>query len=258
MTCKEKRPHIIRRKTLYAILFAAVMLVASDVQGQRRRGRGNQVFRAYPSFGATASQMRGDELRGFKKWGVTAGVGAMLALSNDDMWKASVEANFSQRGAYNNTHDPYRLLGFTMNYVDIPLTIHFTDPYGGITIGLGLVYSRLVQPPHGTILYTPNYFIPDTSDMTFKKNDFSAAMDLRFPIWRGLTINFRWQHSLLPVKQNWGFTEYPTNAPNNPEKWTNNCYNSSISVRLLYVFGEGNRKHRHNSPSPNKKRKRRR
>lgn len=241
------------------IVIIMMFLLANDIQAQRRRGRGHQVFRAYPAFGATASQMRGDELRGFKKWGISAGVGTMLSLSDDDKWQMSVEADFAQRGAQNNTSDPYRLLGFTMNYVDIPVTIHFTDPYGGITVGLGLVYSRLVQQPHGTMYYTPNYFVPDTSDMSFNKNDFAAALDVRFPIWRGLTFNFRYQHSLIPVKNNWGFTGYPSTSSDNFDTWTNNCYNSSISMRLLYVFGDNNHngKHRHNKPSPNKKKKRR-
>ena len=225
----------------HSILFLILIVLLGDLQAQHHRSRGRQIFRAYPAIGATTSQMRGDELRGFKKWGLSAGVGASLSLSRDDSWTMSVEADFTQRGAKNLTHTPYRLLGFTMNYVDIPLTLHFTDPYGGITIGLGLAYSRLVQQPHGLIQYSPNSFVPDTTDMSFNKNDFSAALDFRFPIWRGLTFNFRFQHSLLPVKNNWGFTSYD----NGENKWTNNCYNSSISVRLLYVFGEGNSRKKH-------------
>lgn len=240
------------------ILFLALLVVGEEVHAQRGRSRGRQVFKAYPAFGATGSQIRGDELRGYNKWGITAGVGAMLSLDRDNMWNASIEADFSQRGAQNKTHEPYRLVEFTMNYVDIPLTIHFTDPYGGITLGLGLVYSRLVQQPHGIMYYTPNSFIPDTSDMSFLKNDFSAALDVRFPIWRGLTLNFRLQHSLLPIKKNWGFTSYPTSALDKPEHWTNNCYNNSISFRLLYVFGEnGHKKHIPNKSQAKKNKKRR-
>ena len=113
----------------YPILFLiTILLIVSDLQAQRGRNRGRQVFKAYPAFGTTGAQLEGDELRGFKKWGITAGVGAMLSLDRDNMWHASIEADFSQRGAQNKTHDPYRLLDFTMNYVDRPLTIHFTDP----------------------------------------------------------------------------------------------------------------------------------
>ena len=211
-------------------------LLTVQAEGQRRYTR--QVIHAYPTVGATVSQMRGDELRGFDKWGFSAGVGAQVDLWDDDRWHLSIEADFSQRGAYNNTSTPYALFQFTMNYVDIPLTAHYTDPYGGVTFGLGLVYSRLVQQPHGLMVYRENYFVPDTSDMSFLKNDLSAALDIRIPVWRGLTLNFRYQHSLFPVKRDWGFWGYRNEGDRDPQSWSNNCYNSSISLRVLYLFGD--------------------
>ncbi|MBQ9588411.1 MAG: outer membrane beta-barrel protein [Bacteroidales bacterium] len=225
-----------KKTTLLFILL--LVLLAHSAEAQRRGRRNAQAFRAYPSIGATASQIRGDELRGFKHWGLTAGVGAEVDLADEGRWKLSVEADFAQRGVSNNTTDPYGIIEFNLNYVDIPLTLHFTDPYGGITLGVGLVYGRLVQQPHGILIFSPNYFMPDTSDMTFLKNDFSAAIDLRFPIWRGLTFNLRWQHSLFPVKREWSFTEHFSAAPDDFKTWSNDCYNSSVSIRLLYVFGQ--------------------
>lgn len=221
------------------------------VHGQR--GQSRQVIRAYPVVGATASQIRGDELRGFRKWGFTAGVGSVVDLSSDAKWQMSLEADFSQRGAFNNTHEPYSLFEFTLNYVDIPLSVHFTDPYGGMTFGLGLVYSRLVQQPHGLIIYQPGYFEPDTSDMSFLKNDLSAALDIRFPIWRGLTFNFRYQLSLLPVKRNWSFSGYHHDGDKTPTTWQNNLYNSSLSIRVLYVFGDDRYYKKHNKHNIKKK-----
>lgn len=242
--------------TRHARLLAALFLTAllpplADLQAQRRH---KQVFRAYPVVGATASQIRGDELRGFKKWGVTAGVGTMLSLDDKGRWDISIEADFSQRGSFNNTTDPYSLFDFTLNYVDIPVAVHFTDPWGGITIGAGLTYSRLVQQPHGQIRYTPTYFVPDTSDMSFLKNDFAAVLDLRFPIWKGLTFNLRFQHSILPIKESWKFTEYNPLFSGGSDSWSNALYNSSVSIRIMYVFGEQKHYNKYNK----KKRYRRR
>ncbi len=248
---KNITPH--RQRLLAILLLVVTLLSANDLQAQRRRNR--SIFHAYPVVGATASQMRGDELRGFKKWGFTAGVGSTLSISDNDNWKLSLEADFSQRGAFNNTNDPYSLYDFTLNYVDIPLTLHFTDPIGGITIGAGLVYSRLVQQPHGEVVYLPNYFVPDDSDMSFLKNDFAAAIDLRFPIWKGLTFNLRYQHSLIPIKKQWSFTEYGQMFSGGSDTWSNDIYNSSVSVRIMYVFGE--QKH-YNKYNRKKKYKRRR
>lgn len=242
------------RTTLIILLLSAIYLNNNNLYAQYRRNR--QVIKAYPAFGATASQIRGDELRGFDKWGFSAGVGAMVALTSDGMWQMSVETDYSQRGAFNNTHDPYSLINFTLNYVDIPIGIHFTDPYGGMCVGAGFVYSRLVNQPHGLLIYNPLYFEPDTSDMEFLKNDFSFAVDLRFAVWKGLTLNLRWQHSILPVKKNWHFTEHLSTVEGDVNTWANNCYNSSVTMRILYVFGET--QHKKYAPRKNNSKKKRR
>lgn len=221
-------------------IFFAILLLAVSVQAYAQRRHNDQIIHAYPAIGFSASQIEGDELKGFKKMGVTAGVGAMVDLGRDDMWKMSVEAKFSQRGASNNTGDPYSIYDFTLNYVDIPAMLHFKDPYGGMVIGLGLSYGRLVRQPHGLLKYDPNSFAPDTSDFTFLHNDLAFVGDIRFDVWKGLKLNIRYQYSILPVKRNWAFTKHITSLET--ETWTNDCYNSSVEVRLLYVFGdEGNK-----------------
>ena len=236
------------------------LLLTTTAQGQRHRGSrySRQVIRAFPVLGATASQMRGDELRGFKKWGFTAGVGAEVSLGREELWALTVEADFSQRGAANRTYDPYVLLDMTLNYVDIPLMVHFTDPYGGITIGAGLSYSRLVQQPHGTILYRPNVFIPDTSDLTFLRNDLCFALDARFPLWKSLYLDVRWQHSLFPVKHAWKFTEYHSETEGGIEQKEHEVYNSSLSLRLLYKFGDDKRTSHKKAPLKKNSKNRRR
>lgn len=247
------------KKKLIILFLIFLTMLPAGVMAQRSHKRG-QVIRAYPQFGFTASQIRGDELRGFKKFGITAGVGAEVDIS--ERFKFSLEADFSQRGIQNKIFDPYGIINFTMNYVDIPLTLHFTDPYGGITLGAGLVYGRLVQQPHGLLIYNANYFMPDTSDMSFLKNDLCAAIDLRFAVWQGLTINLRWQHSIIPVKRDWMFTEHFSSAPNDFKTWSNNCYNSSVSVRILYILGSDQYKSKYHKtrykPHRSKKNKRRR
>lgn len=235
---------------LAAALSLCLLLSAPVLQAQRRHGSQQQRINAYLTTGATFSQIEGDELKGFDKCGFTGGVGALTSLSSDNLFWLSVETDFSQRGAYNNTGDPYSLRDFTLNYVDIPLMFHFVDPYGGLMMGLGLDYSRLVQQPHGEIRYSPSYFVPDTSNMAFLRNDVALVGDVRFTIWEHLKLNVRMQYSLIPIKKGWNFTEY--HHADVPTQWANNCYNSSISVRLIWLFGDQpkprlvNRKH---SPS---------
>lgn len=208
------------------VLLIMIVMLVVPTRGQR--------IRAYVLGGATASQIEGDELKGFKKWGVEAGVGALANLDNDGKWQLGVEMDFAQRGAFNNSGDPYNMK-LTLNYVDVPLTVYFHDPVGGIMVGAGLVYGRLVQQPHDEMKYNPEYFIPDTTDMSFLKNDLAAAVELRFAIWRGLNISIRYQYSFIPIKRDWGFTEFEGSRA---EGHRNNCYNSSAAIRLLWQFGD--------------------
>lgn len=196
-------------------------------------GAHGQHINAYAFSGLVGSQIEGDELKGFAHWNYTGGVGAYANLSDDGMWGFSVEAGYSCRGVYNNkftSDNPYNIK-LHLQYVDIPATVFFRDPYGGLRIGLGMVYSRLVAQPHGTVHFNPNYFVPDSSDMTFLKNDLAPAVEFRFTVWNNLKASIRYQYSIIPVKRNWRFSD-------SENTWTRDCYNSSLSFRLLWQFGE--------------------
>lgn len=195
-----------------------------------------QFINAYVTGGAITSQIEGDELKGFNRWWFTGGVGAFVRFDQEGTWSMSVEADYAGRGVYNNLHTSQNLYNIDMvlHYVDIPVTVFFKDPFGGLRIGLGPVYGRLVQQPHDTIQCRPSYFFPDTTDMAFLKNDMSLAGELRFTIWNNLQLSVRYQHSLFPVKKGWTFTE-------GEHKWQNDCYNQSVMFRLIWQFGEPER-----------------
>ena len=212
------------KRSLFFLLLLASF--SGCLQAQRIHG--------FVSSGLTLSQVEGDELKGFRKWGYTGGVGAISSLDRNASWALSVEALFSQRGSYNASGDPYSV-DLPLNYVDVPLLVHFRDPWGGILVGLGLCYSRLVQQPHSRGLYNPNYFMPDTTDMSFLRDDLTILADLRFAVWRSLWFNIRWQYSIIAVKRDWGFTEYKGDG-STVKHWTNDCYNNSLAFRLLWVF----------------------
>ena len=215
------------KKTL---IILALLLSAVAVQAQRIHG--------FVSSGITLSQIEGDELKSYSKWGYSGGVGAIAGFDRYETWNMSLEALFTQRGSYNGSGDPYSL-ALRLDYVDIPLMVHYRDPWGGMLLGLGLCYSRLVQQPSGKMRYDPTYFFPDTNDMAFLNNDLQAVVDIRFPVWRGLWFNIRWNYSLLAVKRDWEFTEFRgTNPDGSPRAitWKNNCYNNSLTFRLIWQF----------------------
>lgn len=191
-----------------------------------------QRIHAFVSSGVTIAQIEGDELKGFTQVGYIGGVGALSSISSNNRWGLSLEALYSQRGCYNNSSDPYNV-SIHLNYIDIPLLLHYQDPYGGMLIGAGLCYGRLVQQPHGILKYNSEYFYPDTTDMTFLSNDLSVMADFRFTVWRGLQFNVRWQYSLMPIKREWSFYE---KIHGRWENWENDCYNHSLAFRLIWQF----------------------
>ena len=191
-----------------------------------------QRIHAYVTSGVALSQIEGDELKGFRKAGFTGGIGALASISESNRWGISTEVLFTQRGAYNRSVNPYRA-DIQLNYIDIPLLFHYQDPYGGMLFGAGITYGRLVVQPSGDILYNPNSMVPDTSDMTFLKNDLCATLDFRFTVWKGLQMNLRWQYSIMAIKRQWHFDIYRQG------RWLahdNDCYNNVISLRLIYQF----------------------
>jgi len=199
-----------------------------------------QRIRAFLSAGAATSQVEGDELKGFDHWGLHGGVGAWIGLDERDRWAFSVEADYSCRGISSShyTSQSFYNINMDLHYVDIPVTFFFHDPYGGLRLGAGLVYSRLVSQPNGYVEFLPKYFVPDTSDMKFLKNDLAAALEARIDVWKGLQLGVRYQHSLIPVKKDWHFWM-------EGNEWANNCFNSSLTVRLTWMFGYDDRPSSH-------------
>lgn len=219
-----------------------MLLAITSLQAQR--------IHAYANAGTIASQIEGDELKGFSHWSFTGGIGAIANLDDQDRWALTVETDYSCRGVFNRkfNSENYYNINLNLHYVDIPLTLFFHDPYGGLRIGVGFIYSRLVSQPHGRIDYRPTYFIPDTADMKFLKNDIAPAIEFRFNIWRGLQFSARYQYSLFPVKKDWHFQKKETGV-DEMTVWSNDCYNSSLLFRLIWQFDD-------DTYSSNKKRRR--
>lgn len=223
------------KKRINHIILCLLLLPCGRALAQKPNNDGGAI-RAYLSAGATFSQIEGDMLKGYKKLGFGAGIGAITPISTTGRWHLSIEMGYAERGVRERSRDiltQYRIKGMTMGYIDIPLMIHFTDPYGGVMVGAGLCYGVLVRKPHGTIQYSPTYVVPDTSNMGFERNDIAATLGLRFPIWKQhLWLHMRWQYSLMPVKRDWIFREYRTT--DDYTEYHNDCYNNSITLRLIW------------------------
>lgn len=226
------------RKIAYTILFCAFICVANN-------NAMAQFFKGFVSAGGNVAQIDGDEVYGFKKVGFTAGIGAMIPFNADkpnEGLAASLEINYATRGAKEVKYaDPFKYEA-KLDYIDIPLMLHWIDKTGGITLGAGFQYGRLVRS-------SENWVLPDTAilgmerplitNAKFLKNDWAVVADLRFTLWQRFKLDVRYQYSLVPIRKDFEFSNsYNVESYNEYKTWKRNFYNTCISVKLIYVINE--------------------
>ncbi len=190
----------------------------------------SQIFKAELISGLNITQVEGDEVYGFKKWGSNVGLGVIIPFSKNKKWQLSTEILYVQKGAqerksYTDTFPEawkYRLF---IDYLEVPLIIHLEDRETW-TFGLGASWSRMVNVKE----YINGKRIEETNLVSnpFKKDDFNAIFDLRFRIWKRLNFNFRYAYSITPIRK----VYYPKIDT------TRKMYNNILTFRLIYLINE--------------------
>ena len=195
------------------LLFLLAVLSLSFAEAQNVKG--------ILIFGMNTTQIDGDEIAGYKHWGLNGGVGGMLALTEDSPWNIGMEVLFSQKGSKEKY--AYEV---TLPYAEVPLLLHFEDRQGGFTFGTGLSYGRLIKDVEAE---HSNYL---DSTTRFLKDELAIVADIRFKVWKQLKFNIRFQYSLMPIRKDWKFTDIAGKS------WTRDAYNNALTFRLLWVFNE--------------------
>lgn len=216
------RHHLHKILPIYFVLFLFIVVSQKSY---------SQAFQGAIAVGTNLTQVDGDEVFGFKKFGLNASAIAIMPFK--DKWSISLEAAFSQKGAYQKY--PREMLAdkslpyynLSLNYAEIPLMLHFTDK-GFLTFGLGFSYGRLVGVKEiewgeqtALTLYSGDY----------DRSDYNIIFDVRAPIYKRLYFNFRYAYSLAKIR-----TRKYTNLAG--DEWERDQYNNIITVRLLYVFND--------------------
>ena len=157
-------------------------------------------------------------------------------------FQVSMEINYSQRGAKESTAgDPF-IYKASLDYVDIPVMVHFIDKRGGITLGLGLQYSRLIHSSESWTL--PDTLIrgmdrPTLIKADFLKNDLAIVADFRFTIWQKFKLDVRYQYSLLPIRKDFEFNNsYTPEDRTNYRTWLRSFKNNWLSFKIIYMINE--------------------
>ena len=112
-----------------------------------------QTFAGYVTAGPTFTQVQGDDLAGYNRAGVFAGVGVWLDLS--DRWRTSLTIAYDQAGSNASSREQARTLSqfesIELNYVSVPVAAHYMDwlsedeLYYHLEFMAGLTYRRLIS-----------------------------------------------------------------------------------------------------------------
>ena len=216
------------RKSLFYILFIAALISFQQVNAQQIMG--------VAIAGGNLSHVEGDDVFGFRKFGVNVGAAAVVPFA--EKWSFTIETIYNQKGSfhkeggrgmdYRYRHD-YNHYKLVLNYVEVPVLVHFEDKTG-LRAGLGLSYGRLIEvkewEDHVRIATTT------LNDGPYELNDYNALIDLQYPIYKQLKINVRYAFSLVKIRER----EYVNVDPD--ETKIRKQYNRVLSLRILWFFNE--------------------
>jgi len=192
----------------------------------------SQQFIGIANLGFNLFQVDGDEIYGFRKFGVNVGPSVMYSFGQKKQWQLILETTFSQKGSYQkypNTYiDTMKLpyYNLRLNYVEIPLIFLYNDN-DIISFGIGLSYSRLTKVKEIEYGKVNKY---NTMRGPYDADDLDVLVELRFRLYQKLYFNIRYSYSIDKIRTR--------EFDNGINTWTRNQYNNVLTFRLLWYFNQ--------------------
>ena len=164
-----------------------------------------QGFGAELLLGANFSQVDGDQLGGYNKVGLNAGI--QINREINDNWKGAFELRFSMKGAKKviDPEFPSPTLKLSYHYVEVPLIAKYTyfdrvTPYAGLSLGVNVINERndngflseedALRPMEVGVLLGGTYHLTDKIGLDLRhSNSVLSVQDypvrLTSPTWLG-------------------------------------------------------------------------
>ncbi len=188
--------------------------------------------------GFNTTQVDGDEVYGYHKYGLNVGPLAIIPFGKK--FSASIETIYNQKGSYQRPRFADSLSGeykLILNYLEVPILFNYTDK-DVIKFGAGFSWGRLVQFKewqHGNRINWSTPYGP------YKNSDVDVLLDVQFKLFTGIHFDLRYAYSVAKIRTR----EFEINALG--QKWTRKQFNNVVTFRLVYVFKD--------APSPKAKKK---
>ena len=170
--------------------------------------------------GANFAQIEGDDVHGFYKVGFNGGLGLTLPVNPKQTWQVSLELLYTMKGSKKTCQPGYFLTSnygesmfqdvdwsvpidstvkcnISLDYVQVPVMIRYDEPYSGCSFALGFAWGRLVRAKE---IYNGYLRTTNVRSGTYKKNDWSIIADVNIRLYKNLSLNFRYEYSLVPIR----------------------------------------------------------
>lgn len=193
----------------------------------------SQKIRGGLALGFNTSQVDGDEVFGYHKFGLNAGPMAIVPFGKH--FSVSLETLYNQKGSYQSPQINDSLSGeykLILNYLDVPVLIHYNDK-NIFNVGLGFSWGKLVEFKeweHGNRIQWNTPYGP------YKTSDIEVLLDVQLRLFTGFYFDFRYGYSVAKIR---------TRTFLNGE--VRNQFNNLRSFRLIYVFKDTPSQHKKSS-----------
>jgi hypothetical protein len=174
--------------------------------------------------GANGSQVSGDRLSGFDKFGIHGGLYAGVHLSKAS--RMQFEMLFMQKGSRQNAKPDkgiYSSYLLRLNYIELPL-MYIWRGNSYFEVEGGFSYGRLMS--NTDIEWDENGLMPGMTP--FKNDEFSVQLGFNYLLNENMRVNFRLNNSILPVREHTGGATYRLNRGQ---------YNTVLMLGINYLFG---------------------
>ena len=176
--------------------------------------------------GLNVTQVDGDEVFGYHKFGIITGPMAIVPIGKK--FSVSIETLYNQKGSiqrprFNDSlNGAYKLI---LNYLEVPVLFSYTDKEV-IKFGSGFSWGRLVQFKEWEHENRVNWSSPYGP---YTNSDVDFLLDIQLKLITGLYFNFRYAYSVKKIR-----TREFHNVVG--DLWTRKQFNNLLSFRLVYIF----------------------
>jgi len=168
--------------TKLLLIFCLLANIATNAQ---------QAFKAGVSLGMTTSQISGDGLGGWDKFGVTGGAFVSAPISAKNGFRIGL--NYADKGSRTKRDTlNFNTFSYRLRYIEVPIQYSFQN--GPFVFHTGLYYGRLIKQD-----VLSNYYSYPVAP-AFRSYDFGLAVGSTLQLGDHFFIEGRFSSSILPTR----------------------------------------------------------